>query len=124
MQSAHDANAMLAVGTRVVARTPVVENGTLQHPAGAVGIVVLTPVGVPEQLEAPERQECYWELAKFLTLALKANPNVLECLYTPLVEHADPIARELLGLRGAFLSKLVYQTYNGYALSQFRKLEA
>src|SRR5262245_58198586 len=39
-----DPNAMLSVGTRVVARTPVVENGALHHPAGAVGIVVFTPV--------------------------------------------------------------------------------
>ncbi|HEY8503046.1 MAG TPA: nucleotidyltransferase domain-containing protein, partial [Gemmataceae bacterium] len=41
--------------------------------------------GVPEQLESEESQEAYWEIQKFLTLALKANPNVLECLYTPLV---------------------------------------
>ena len=38
--------------------------------------------GVPEQLENHETQEAYWELQKFLVLALKANPNVLECLYT------------------------------------------
>jgi uncharacterized protein len=79
--------------------------------------------GVPEQLENPEKEECFWELQKFVVLALKANPNVMECLYTPLVEHAAPLAQELLALRGIFLSKLVYQTYNGYVLSQFRKLE-
>lgn len=79
--------------------------------------------GVPEQLEDDGTQETYWELQKFLTLALKANPNVLECLYTPLVEGATPLAEELLALRGIFLSRLVYQTYNGYVLSQFRKLE-
>lgn len=79
--------------------------------------------GVPEQLENKSSEECYWELRKFLTLALKANPNVLECLYMPLVERATPLARELLGMRSAFLSKLVYQTYNGYVLSQFKKLE-
>jgi hypothetical protein len=78
--------------------------------------------GVPEQLEDDATQETYWELGKFLVLALKANPNVLECLHTPLVEHATPLARELLDLRGIFLSKLVYQTYNGYVLSQFKKL--
>ncbi|MCI0603846.1 nucleotidyltransferase domain-containing protein [bacterium] len=79
--------------------------------------------GVPEQLESPETQETYWELQKFLILALKANPNVLECLYTPLVEYANELAQELLDMRSIFLSKLVYQTYNGYVLSQFRKLE-
>lgn len=80
--------------------------------------------GVPEQLENLETEETYWEIQKFLTLALKANPNVLECLYTPLVEHATPLARELLEMRQAFLSKMVYQTYNGYVMSQFKKLQA
>jgi len=79
--------------------------------------------GMPEQIEDAETQECYWELQKFLVLALKANPNVLECLYTPLVEEATPLAHELLSGRQNLLSKLVYQTYNGYVLSQFRKLE-
>jgi len=79
--------------------------------------------GVPEQLENADSQECYWEIQKFLDLALKANPNVLECLWTPLVEHTTPLADELLRMREAFLSKLVYQTYNGYVLGQFKKLE-
>ncbi len=78
--------------------------------------------GVPEQIEDHEAQECYWELQKFLTLALKANPNVLECLYTPLVELTTPLAEELRGMRSAFLSKLAYQTYSGYVLSQFKKM--
>ena len=80
--------------------------------------------GVPEQLENQVTQEHYWELQRFLVLALKANPNVLECLFTPLVETATPLAHELLGLRTMFVTRLVYQTYNGYVVSQFRKLQA
>lgn len=80
--------------------------------------------GVPEQLECEETQEAYWELQKFLVLALKANPNVLECLYTPLVEKTTPLADELLEMRSVFLSRLVYQTYNGYVMSQFKKMQA
>jgi hypothetical protein len=80
--------------------------------------------GVPDQIDRPENQEQYWELQRFLVLALKANPNVLECLYTPLVDKATPLAEELLGMRAAFLSRLVYQTYNGYVLSQFRRMQA
>jgi uncharacterized protein len=79
--------------------------------------------GVPEQIEHKEAQECYWELQKFLILALKANPNVLECLYTPLIETITPLAQELLDVREIFLSQLVYQTYNSYVLSQFKKME-
>jgi len=78
--------------------------------------------GVPEQLERHDTQECYWELEKFLRLALRANPNILECLYTPIVEEATPLANELLAMRDSFLTKQVYQTYNGYVLSQFKKL--
>ena len=80
--------------------------------------------GVPEQLENPETEEVYWELQKFVTLALKANPNVLECLYTPLVEHASPPGEALRAMRESFLSRMVYQTYNGYVLSQFKQLQA
>jgi len=79
--------------------------------------------GVPDQLEDPAADECYWELRKFLVLACKANPNVLECLWTPLVELATPLAEELRAMRDAFLSRLIYQTYNGYVLSQFRRFE-
>lgn len=78
--------------------------------------------GLPEQLET-EHEEVYWEIEKFIRLALKANPNVLECLYSPLIEHAEPIATRLLSIRHAFLSQYVHRTYNAYVLSQFKKLE-
>lgn len=80
--------------------------------------------GIPEQIECDATQEVYWELQKFIVLALKANPNVLECLYSPIVETKTRLAEELLGLRELFLSRLVYQTYSGYVLSQFRKMQA
>lgn len=80
--------------------------------------------GVPEQLDYNATEEVYWEAQKFVTLALKANPNILECLYTPLVEDVTPLAAELVSVREIFLSKMVYQTYNGYVISQFKKLQA
>ncbi len=78
--------------------------------------------GVPEQLQT-DREEVYWEIEKFIRLALRANPNVLECLYSPLVELASPIAEELLAVRQLFLSQHVHRTYNAYVFSQFKKLE-
>ena len=80
--------------------------------------------GAPEQIDDEAQQETYWELQKLLILALKANPNVLECLWSPLVESATTLGHELLAMRRAFLSKLVYQTYSGYVASQFKKLQA
>jgi len=68
---------------------------------------------------------CWFEIAKFVRLALKANPNILEALYVP--EHCvlscDAIGRKLRDLRGAFLSRYIYQTYSGYVLSQFKKMK-
>jgi hypothetical protein len=62
--------------------------------------------GVPDQLET-ENEEVYWEIEKFIRLALKANPNVLECLYSPLVETCTPLASELIEIRHIFLSQYV-----------------
>jgi predicted nucleotidyltransferase len=61
-------------------------------------------------------------LQKFLTMALKANPNILECLYSPMVEKVTPLGEELLALRQQFLSQMIFQTFNGYAMSQFKKI--
>ena len=79
---------------------------------------------LPEQLEHADdvRDEVYWEMEKFLRLALKANPNVLETLWTPQVLLADETAQELRAMRHAFLSKHIYKTYSGYVLSQFRRM--
>jgi hypothetical protein len=81
---------------------------------------------LPEQIEsqAETYDEVYWELEKFLLLALKANPNVLETLWTPLVLHSTPLANELRSMRSAFLSQHLFKTYSGYVLSQFRRMAA
>jgi hypothetical protein len=60
--------------------------------------------GAPEQFEDNAVQSCYWELQKFLTKALKANPNILECLYSPLVEKTTELGAELVAARQGFLS--------------------
>ena len=79
--------------------------------------------GAPEQFEDNAAQAVYWELQKFLIMALRANPNILECLYSPLIEKTTPLAEELLSIRQGFLSQMIFQTFNGYALSQFKKIE-
>ncbi|RPE45042.1 hypothetical protein EDD90_8303 [Streptomyces sp. Ag109_O5-1] len=78
----------------------------------------------PTHVEGPGEERFSWELERFCELALRGNPNVLECLHSPLVEHLDETGRELLSLRGAFLSRQVYSTFTRYALGQRRKLDA
>ncbi|KOT46467.1 nucleotidyltransferase [Streptomyces caelestis] len=78
----------------------------------------------PTHVEGPAEEQFSWELERFCELALRANPNILECLHSPLVEHADATGRELLSLRGAFLSRRVHETFTRYAHGQRRRLEA
>ncbi|MCQ0022148.1 nucleotidyltransferase domain-containing protein [Streptomyces somaliensis DSM 40738] len=78
----------------------------------------------PAHVEGPAPEQFSWELERFCELALRGNPNILECLHSPLVEHADDTGRELLALRGAFLSRQAHGTFTRYALSQRRRLEA
>ncbi|MFI8349399.1 DNA polymerase beta superfamily protein [Streptomyces sp. NPDC085596] len=78
----------------------------------------------PTHVEGPGEERFSWELERFCELALRANPNILECLHSPLVEHLDDTGRELLSLREAFLSRQVHATFSGYALGQRRRLDA
>ncbi|MFI9727561.1 DNA polymerase beta superfamily protein [Streptomyces sp. NPDC052092] len=78
----------------------------------------------PTHVEGPADEQFSWELERFCELALRGNPNVLECLHSPLVEYADATGRELLSLRGAFLSRRAHETFVRYAHGQRRKLDA
>lgn len=78
----------------------------------------------PTHVDGPEPEWFSWEVERFCELALKSNPNLLEVLHSPLVVRQTPLGEELVDLRQAFLSQLAYQTYSGYVLSQFKKLEA
>ncbi|MGW6304479.1 nucleotidyltransferase domain-containing protein [Streptomyces niveus] len=78
----------------------------------------------PTHANGPADEQFSWELERFCLLALRSNPGVLECLHSPLVEHADDTGRELLSLRGAFLSRQTHGTFVRYAIGQRKKLEA
>lgn len=78
----------------------------------------------PTHVEGPAQEQFGWEVERFCHLALRANPNILECLHSPLVEHVDDTGRELLALRGAFLSRRAHETFARYALGQRKKLDA
>lgn len=78
----------------------------------------------PTHVEGPAEEQFSWELERFCGLALRANPNILECLHSSFVEYVDDTGRELLALREAFLSRRAHDTFTRYALGQRKKLEA
>lgn len=77
----------------------------------------------PTHLEGPRPEQFSWELERFCVLALQANPTVLECLWSPIVELVTPIGEELLAIRRGFVSARARQTFVEYADSQFRRLD-
>ncbi|MEV5573064.1 nucleotidyltransferase domain-containing protein [Spirillospora sp. NPDC052269] len=77
----------------------------------------------PTHVTGPLEEQFSWEFERFCELALVANPTILECLWSPLVEKVTPLGQELLDARTAFLSLRAHRSFLGYADSQFRKME-
>ncbi len=77
----------------------------------------------PTHLDGPLPEQFSWEIERFVTLALAANPTVLECLWSPLREVVTPVGEELLALRTAFLSERARDTFLHYARTQLRRAE-
>ncbi|GAA4608735.1 putative nucleotidyltransferase [Actinoplanes octamycinicus] len=78
----------------------------------------------PTHLDGPAEEQFSWEVERFCTLALQANPTVLEVLWSPIVERITPDGEELRGVRTAFLSRRVAETYGNYARDQLDRVAA
>lgn len=78
----------------------------------------------PTHLDGPLDEQFSWEIDRFCTLALQANPTVLEVLWSPLVERITADGEDLRRSRPAFLSRRVAETYGGYARDQLKRVDA
>lgn len=78
----------------------------------------------PTHLDGPTAEQFSWEVERFCTLALQANPTVLEVLWSPLVEQVTDDGRHLQAIRPAFLSRRVADTYGRYAQDQLDRVAA
>lgn len=65
----------------------------------------------------------FHELAKYLRLALKGNPTVLDTVYSPHVIYQDGIGQWLRDHRHGLLSKRVLRSYVGYAGNQLDRYD-
>lgn len=64
-----------------------------------------------------------WDLKKYLQLANKSNPNILEVLWHDHYQIINPIGKQLVSDRNMFITRNVVKTYKGYAYSQLKKLD-
>jgi uncharacterized protein len=75
-----------------------------------------------EQYEV-SKDECYYEIRRFLQLLQSANPTVLEMLYMPdeCIIEKSPIYDLVVEQRHLFLTKKCFHSFGGYAIAQIKK---
>lgn len=79
--------------------------------------------GYQESRVTREPDTTMHEAAKYVKLALKCNPSVMELLWLTEYEVTTEMGEALIGLRTCFLSeRYVRNSYLGYASSQFASL--
>ena len=88
----------------------------------AQSIKELIGFGYKEQIEI-SKDECYFELRRFLQLLQSANPTMLELLYMPqhCIVEKHPAFDILIAQRDKFLTKKCLHSFGGYAIAQIKK---
>jgi len=76
-----------------------------------------------EYRETKLRDLVYYELEKFMYLASKCNPNIIELFFMPddCVVFCDTRMEYLLSQSQLFVTKKAYHTFSGYAYAQIQK---
>ena len=62
------------------------------------------------------------EVEKFIRLASKCNPSILELLFLENYRILTDEGKLLVSIRNAFLNKTIYNSYGGYAVQQAKRL--
>jgi len=75
-----------------------------------------------EQIEV-SKDECYFEVRRFLQLLQSANPTMLELLYMPqeCIIEKHPAFDIIIQNREKFLTQKCLQSFGGYAIAQISK---
>ncbi|RYU97165.1 DNA polymerase beta superfamily protein [Emticicia agri] len=75
-----------------------------------------------EQIEV-SKDECYFEVRRFLQLLQSANPTMLELLYLPpeCIVEKHPAFDLIIQNRDKFLTQKCLQSFGGYAIAQISK---
>lgn len=69
------------------------------------------------------KDECYYEVRRFLELLQTANPTVLEMLFMPqdCIQVNEPVFNLIIENRHKFLTKKCMHSFGGYAVAQIKK---
>lgn len=93
------------------------------------GVFLNTKVDVFSLFPAPiqvgdgKHDTVYYELRRFIELALDNNPQILEMLFIPqdCIKVTNTVWQKMLDNRHLFISKKCKATYSGYAFAQIKR---
>ncbi len=131
-----------SAGTQVVAQKDVMAaNDRIAHPAGAVGVIVRSPIdrthayrvkfsnGFDDGAQTVEKEGIYdgleidlvaHDAAKFFNWMLRRNGYVLEQIFSPLVVFATPEVYELKAIAANCITRHHSHHYLGFAATQWK----
>ncbi|MEI6142977.1 MAG: nucleotidyltransferase domain-containing protein [Mariniphaga sp.] len=82
----------------------------------------LITFGYQEQVDV-SKDECYYEVRRFIQLLQSANPTVLELLFSPedCIIQTSPQFELIVDHRDKFLTQKCLLSFGGYAIAQIKK---
>jgi predicted nucleotidyltransferase len=75
-----------------------------------------------DQAEDPNGDGVIYNIQKFFNLALGANPNIWDLLWSDQVIKITSVGRKLVDNRDVFLSKRARHSFLGYAFAQMKRM--
>jgi predicted nucleotidyltransferase len=83
--------------------------------------VSLTPPD--DSMEDAKGDVVFYELRKYVGMALNANPTVIEMMWTPddAIVYSTDVIREFFKHRSLFVTKKCFYSFSGYAFDQIEK---
>ena len=76
-----------------------------------------------DKLADPKEDTVFFELKKYVGMAMTNNPTVIEMMWTPedAIVDTSPIIQELFRHRSLFVTKRCFYSFSGYAFDQIKK---
>ena len=80
---------------------------------------------IQEEVSDEKNDKKWWELGKFMQMAMTSNPAVLEAFFIPdeLVLYEHPLFKEIRNHGSKFLTKACFKPFGSYAVQQISKAQ-
>lgn len=92
------------------------------------GVFICPPdygFGIVEEVADEKNDTKWWELGKFMKMAMSSNPAVIEAFFVPddLVLYEHPLFKQIRQHRDEFITKAAFKPFGTYAVTQIQKAQ-